>query len=127
MPPSQAQRGTEQVVIEQTLAPASEAPPSAWWQRAPLRPTQALWRVHPPAHNQTDLDMAARTMTAALCPVEQHPSLWQRWLKGSGLSSKRAEVVALEIAGVAGQAQLFLRGSVSEVARVYDHLIASYG
>lgn len=126
-PPAPVQGAPELVIIEQTSDPTSAAPPSPAWQRAPLQPAQALWRLLPPAHNQADLETAARALAAALCPVEQRPTLWQRWLKGSGPGSKRAEVVALEVAGVAGQAQLFLRGPVALVARVYDHLQASYG
>ncbi len=125
-PSAPAQGAPEPVIIEQTSDPTSAAP-SPVWQRAPLQPAQALWRLLPSAHNQADLETAARALAAALCPVEQRPTLWQRWLKSSGPGSKRAEVVALEVAGVAGQAQVFLRGPVSLVARVYDHLQASYG
>lgn len=94
----------------------------------PAKHAQVLWSVTPLPSSQTEPGVLEHHLAAALYPAQPSAFSWKRLLQGGGGRQKQQpEALALEIAGSQNQVRFLLRGPLTGVTRVFDHLLLSYG
>ena len=112
---------TEPTIEDQPPAPLFAMP-------APTGHAQALWNIIPLSTSQTEPGVLEHHLAAALYPAQPAAFSWKRLLQGrTGQNKRMPEVLALEITGDQKQVRFLLRGSITVVTRVFDHLLLSYG
>ncbi len=97
----------------------------------PQRSAQVLWEIILPLNRPKslpqELECTKQSLQTALYPPAPPASPWLRRLTRRSIRKKPPqEALALELVGTQERLQLFLRGPVPGIARLFDHLRASH-